>query len=425
MTDKDKRGAPRVPYISEVVCEGAGTRLIARTIDLSSSGVFIHSKLCCEAGLILKLRFFVGETAIDALGEVCYSMPQIGMGVRFLDLKPEYKAAIENLIESQRIAENERDSSQYRPLVASGVEPVDKLLGGLERGQLFLAHGESSGKSLFGLQFLIEGLKNRKASALITPNSLDSAIKRFSRLGYKCENDLRTGVLVTCRYPHDTAEQVKQYGHLAPLLHELEPHLSQCAPHRIVFDPIDTLLAGDPDNIEARVSEFAVWIRSFGATVVLVANGENPEVMEGLTPLVKESFRFEVRESVDRVVRYVAFEKSPEIEDQSVRVDPSRGITMLGQTGELTSLMPTDDEMGGLGQAEVVVAPGDSGELYSIGLDVVEEPTTGPLVSLDTRPPAAKGDQSHEAFFAMLDELQNFASSLEPDANEEGSAHPR
>ena len=98
---------------------------------------------------------------------------------------------------------------------------------------------------------------------------------------------------------------------------------------------------------------------------------------------------------------------------------------MLGQTGELTSLMPTDDETGDLGQAEMVVAPGDSGELCSVGSDVVEEPTTGPLVSLDTRPPAAKGDQSHEAFFAMLDELQNFAASLEPDANEEVSVHPR
>jgi archaellum biogenesis ATPase FlaH len=425
MTDKDKRGAPRVPYISEVVCEGAGTRLIARTIDLSSSGVFIHSKLCCEAGLILKLRFFVDKTAIEALGEVCYSMPQIGMGVRFIDLKPEYREAIENLIESQRVAEQDKDRSQYRPLIASGVEPVDKLLGGLERSQLFLAHGESSGKSLFGLQFLIEGLNNRKASALITPNSLDSTIKRFSRLGYNCEADLRNGVLVTFRYPHDTAEQVRQHGHLAPLLHELEPLLAQCAPHRIVFDPIDTLLAGDPENVDARVSEFVVWIRSFGATVVVVANGENPEVIEGLTPLVRESFRFEVRESADRVVRYVAFEKSPEIEDQSVRVDPSRGITMLGQTGELTSLMPSDIEMGVESLIETVVPAGHSGELQSIGSEVVDEPTTGPLVSVDTRPPAAKGDQSHEAFFAMLDELQNFASSLEPDANEEGSVHPR
>lgn len=428
MTDKDKRGAPRVPYISEVVCEGAGTRLIARTIDLSASGVFIHSKLCCEAGLILKLRFFVEETAIEALGEVCYSMPQIGMGVRFLNLKPEYRSAIENLIESQRaLAETEKDKSQSRTVIQSGVEPVDRLLGGLDRGQLYLAHGESSGKSLFGLQFLIEGLKNRKASALVTSNSLDSAIKRLSRLGYNCEADLRNGVLATFRYPSNIAEQVRQQGHLAPLLHELEPMLSQCEPHRIVFDPIDTLLACDPDDIGERVSQFVVWIRSFGATVVLVANGENQDVILNLTPIVKESFRFEVRESVDRVIRYVSFEKSPEIEDQSVRVDPSRGITTLGQTGELPSLSlnETETSLEGQDDAGRFSHSGNTGELYSVSSGGGEDGPTGPLVSVDTQPPAAKGDQSHEAFFAMLDELQNFASSLEPDANEEGSAHPR
>jgi archaellum biogenesis ATPase FlaH len=30
--------------------------------------------------------------------------------------------------------------------IRSGIEPVDKLLGGLESGQLFLVHGDASGK---------------------------------------------------------------------------------------------------------------------------------------------------------------------------------------------------------------------------------------------------------------------------------------
>ncbi len=75
MKENDKRAAPRVPHISEVICEGLGTRLIARTNDLSVSGVFIHSQLCCEAGSILKLQFTVTSTEIETLGEVCYSMP--------------------------------------------------------------------------------------------------------------------------------------------------------------------------------------------------------------------------------------------------------------------------------------------------------------------------------------------------------------
>src|SRR5262249_7316490 len=48
------------------------------------------------------------------------------------------------------------------------------------------------------------------------------------------------------------------------------------------------------------------------------------------------------KENRDRVVRFIAFEKSPQIADQAVRVDPSRGISLLTDqtTGELSSEQP-------------------------------------------------------------------------------------
>ena len=395
MKENDKRGSPRVPYISEVICEGAGTRLIARTIDLSASGVFVHSQLCCEAGTILKLRFSVTSTEIETIGEVCYSMAQIGMGVRFLALKPEYRAAIEKLIESQLAHEESQNvQAQGRSLIKSGVEAVDKLLGGLDRGHLYLAHGDASGKSLFGSEFLIEGLKNGQTAALITPYSTENAVKRFARLGYDCLEDLRSGKLVIFKYPPDIAEQVFQLRDLAPLLRELEVILDESSPERVVFDPVNNLLAGEKqDDIAARASEFGVWIRSFGATVVLVASGENGEVIESLTSSVKESFRFEVRESSDRVVRYLAFEKSPSIPDQSVRVDPSRGISLLD-----------DQQTNELPDGELATIPQASTDLDAAGSNTSE--------------------QQHGAFFAMLDELQSFASSLDPEVAETELHHP-
>src|SRR4030095_1549454 len=101
MKEQEKRGAPRVAYVSDVVCEGEGTRLIARTSDISVSGVFIHSKLCCDAGSLLQLKFEIAATHIETVGEVCYSIPQVGMGVRFLDLKPEFRNVIAGLTEAE------------------------------------------------------------------------------------------------------------------------------------------------------------------------------------------------------------------------------------------------------------------------------------------------------------------------------------
>jgi PilZ domain len=102
MKTREKRGAPRVSFVTDVVCEGAGTRLIARTSDISVSGVFIHSRSCFDPGLLLRLEFDVTKTRIETVGEICYSIPQVGMGVRFIDLKPEFHDAISGLIEAQQ-----------------------------------------------------------------------------------------------------------------------------------------------------------------------------------------------------------------------------------------------------------------------------------------------------------------------------------
>lgn len=106
MNDKDRRAAKRITHICEVECEGAGvSRLNTRVNDLSVTGVFIDSMTCFSVGSVLKLRFRVRDVMIEAEGEVRYSMPQVGMGVRFINLKPEYLAVLESLIEGKPIPE--------------------------------------------------------------------------------------------------------------------------------------------------------------------------------------------------------------------------------------------------------------------------------------------------------------------------------
>ena len=99
---KDRREAKRISYICEVECEGIGiNRLATRITDLSTTGAFIDSMTCFTQGTILKIKFRVKDIPIEAECEVRYSMPQMGMGVRFLDLKPEYLAVLEHLIEGK------------------------------------------------------------------------------------------------------------------------------------------------------------------------------------------------------------------------------------------------------------------------------------------------------------------------------------
>ena len=100
--NKERRSARRIPYICEVQCEGSGlARLSTRINDLSAEGIFIDSMTCYGVGTILKLRFYVRDILIEVSGEVRYGMPQIGMGIHFLDLKPEDRTAIESFVEGK------------------------------------------------------------------------------------------------------------------------------------------------------------------------------------------------------------------------------------------------------------------------------------------------------------------------------------
>lgn len=215
--------------------------------------------------------------------------------------------------------------------IVSGIEPVDELMGGLDRGELYLVHGEASGKSLFGIKFLIEGLKRGENGALVIRYSPEDAVQRFARLGYDCLEDVYSGRLVILEYSDDIIQKVGKLRELTPVLRELEWLLGETRPERLIFDPLTSVLAGVEGNLEAPAREFANWARSFGATVVLIAQDSNREIINSFQPLVGESFRFDVRESGERASRFLAFEKSTAIEDQAIEVDPSRGVFLLGR----------------------------------------------------------------------------------------------
>lgn len=98
----DRRESKRITYICEVECETAGANpLTTRINDISLTGVFIDSMSSFAVGSVVKLKFRVKDRLIETMGEVRYSMPQVGMGVRFINLNAEQTALLESLIEGK------------------------------------------------------------------------------------------------------------------------------------------------------------------------------------------------------------------------------------------------------------------------------------------------------------------------------------
>jgi DNA-binding response OmpR family regulator/KaiC/GvpD/RAD55 family RecA-like ATPase len=243
--------------------------------------------------------------------------------------------------------------AQKRTLLASGIEPVDKILGGLEAHRLYLAHGEAAGKSLFGFKFLIEGLKRGETVALVTGNAPEDAVRRFARLGYDCLQDIQQNRLLILEYDHNP---FARQNDLMTILRELDWRLRGSEPQRLVVDPVLPLIQNKGTNAPGRAQEFMRWAASFNATVLLIGNGEYKE----LQPMVHESFRFEIINNGETATRYFTFEKSPDLPSQAIEVDPRRGVFLLHrpmETAIFNEKLPARDEVIQTSLLSVEIAP--------------------------------------------------------------------
>ena len=99
-TGRDRRAEDRFPYLCEVECRDFSPGRL-RISDLSRTGAFIDTLISVRIGTILQLGFKLGEQSIAVNVEVRHCVPQIGIGVRFLDIKAEDQNFISMILAEQ------------------------------------------------------------------------------------------------------------------------------------------------------------------------------------------------------------------------------------------------------------------------------------------------------------------------------------
>lgn len=81
-----------------IMYEGHTEALPIRIPDISTHGMFINTPRRFPEGAVLKIHFRLPRSGYEvrARGEVRYVLPDVGIGVEFLDLSPDAHQAIEN-----------------------------------------------------------------------------------------------------------------------------------------------------------------------------------------------------------------------------------------------------------------------------------------------------------------------------------------
>jgi uncharacterized protein (TIGR02266 family) len=95
----ERRKQKRVPLLVEVSWEAKAGKYEARTSDVSTGGCFVDTIAQANIGeqIHFKLQMPGGEW-LELDGEVTYAYPNIGFGLRFINMSEEDQATLESIV---------------------------------------------------------------------------------------------------------------------------------------------------------------------------------------------------------------------------------------------------------------------------------------------------------------------------------------
>lgn len=196
--------------------------------------------------------------------------------------------------------------------IKSGVENFDLMLhGGMIAGNSLLIAGEpGTGKSIFGWQFLIEGLKNGEKGIIVTYNELpQQIIQEASKLGCDLQQYVDAGTL---QFIHSNPEDIHPDEHAIRIKELVESMEAK----RLVIDGLKNLEITFPDIIKLRgyLQRLTFYLKTRGVTSVITTElsaQENDRIMSKEASFIVDTV-VTVRQVVfsNEVKRYIRILKS-------------------------------------------------------------------------------------------------------------------
>lgn len=95
LSREERRQFDRSRLIVDVYFDGADLTGVASTKDISLGGLYLSTQVEIPKGATLTLRLPIGRQHIVLRGDVVYSLPGHGVGIRFHRLSEEKRALME------------------------------------------------------------------------------------------------------------------------------------------------------------------------------------------------------------------------------------------------------------------------------------------------------------------------------------------
>lgn len=219
--------------------------------------------------------------------------------------------------------------------IPTGIEPIDRVLGGFERGRCHYLFGEQpAGRGVAAVHFMIRGLQNKERVVFITRSSGPEVVERMSQMGYDYSTDVRTEQFIILEYTDEIVEQIQSLADFDAVIRELEALLSQRKPARLVLDPIAYLFVSKSGGSAAgKIRKFIDWLNAFGTTTLIAGGDDDTDDVVGTlheccgTVLRVNRKTFGTQEA--SVLTFVKTSAGIQLPEEAFVIDSERGIVPI------------------------------------------------------------------------------------------------
>ena len=288
--------------------------------DAKSSGQLEHEQFICDT--IVTISNTTNRRNAQRYIEIKKSRGQDFItGQHTLKIEGDRGIAVYRRTQSRPKEYEEQPTSTVKSSI--GIPTLDNIMGGgVYDGSITLCVGISgTGKSVIGVQFLIEGAKQGKKGLHITLDEHPKQIMRNAKsLGLPLENHIKNGNILIC---YESPLELEMDVHFEKIVQLIEKHDIK----RVV---VDSLAAYENSNpLEAHQFIYALTTYFKNRLITAVCNYESPELL-GLTQI---SVDLKASAIVDNIILLNYVEISTKLR-RAITVPKVRGTSIPQVTRE-------------------------------------------------------------------------------------------
>jgi circadian clock protein KaiC len=233
-------------------------------------------------------------------------------------------------------------ASQTLPKALTGIQGMDEITGGgLPRGRpTLISGGAGSGKTLFGLEFLVRGATQYDEPGVLISfeESIQDLTKNAASLGFDLDR-LVTDKKLFLDYVHIQRSEIEATGEfdLEGLFIRIADAVRRVGARRVVLDTIESLFAElpNPAILRAEIRRLFGWLKEKELTAVITAERDQPDKLtrHGIEEFVSDCvilLDHRIREEIStRRLRIVKYRGSTHGTNEYPFLIDARGISVL------------------------------------------------------------------------------------------------